>query len=67
MAYDTRRSMGTRRSRNQTREREQLANRRIRGLQRDIHPFRWCPEREVSILVGPDHTCPACGDQTAAS
>jgi len=67
MAYDTRRSAGSRRSRNQAREREQVANRRIRGLQRDTHPYRWCPEHEVSILVGPKNICPACGAPTAAS
>jgi hypothetical protein len=60
MAYDARRSTGSRRSR-EARERKQLANRRIRDLQRDIHPYRWCPEREVSILVGPERRCPACG------
>jgi len=65
MAYETRRP--SRRSRQTAIEHEQLMNRRIRGLQTDLHPFRWCPTEEVSILVGPDYLCPACGELATAS
>ena len=41
-----------------------LANGRLRGLRIDNHPYRWCPAEEVSILVGPDRLCPACGKLT---
>lgn len=67
MAYDTRGSSGTRRSRNYTSERDQIVNRRVRGLRgvhEDVHPYRWCPEHEVTILVGPKNLCPACGELT---
>ncbi len=39
----------------------ELTSRRIRNLRREEHTPRWCPADEVSILVGPDHVCPACG------
>ncbi len=67
MAYDTRGSFGTRRSRLEARDRQHVANQRIRGLRGDNHPFRWCPDQEVSILVGPDYLCPACGKLTTTS
>ena len=63
MAYGTRGS--TRRSRNAARERRTV--RRIRGLRDDFHTDRWCPTREVSILVGPTFVCPACGERTTPS
>ena len=63
MAYDTRGSSRVRRSRQQ--ERLEAANRRIRGLREEGHPYRWCPEQEVSVLVGPDYRCPACGETTS--
>ncbi|NNF88629.1 MAG: hypothetical protein HKM97_08885 [Acidimicrobiia bacterium] len=65
MAYDTRGT--TRRSRNAARDRQERARRRIRGLSNDIHTDRWCPTREVSVLVGPTFTCPACGEMTTLS
>lgn len=65
MAYDTRGSNRTRRSRQQ--ERVEAANRRIRGLRGGTHPYRWCPDNEVSILVGPDYLCPSCGNLTSLS
>ena len=65
MAYDTRGSNRTRRSRQQ--ERVEAANRRIRGLRGTTHPYRWCPDNEVSILVGPDYLCPSCGRLTSLS
>ena len=65
MAYDTRGS--TRRSRTTARDRQLRANRRIRGLSKDIHTDRWCPAQEVSILVGPTFVCPACGEVTTPS
>ena len=67
MAYETRRSSRARRARQAALESEQLANRRIRGLRADFHPYRWCPAQEVSILVGPDYLCPACGELTTAT
>ena len=63
MAYDTRGSSRLRRSRQQ--ERIEAANRRVRGLRGGSHPYRWCPEEEVSVLVGPDYLCPACGKLTS--
>jgi hypothetical protein len=63
MAYETRGSSRTRRSRQQ--ERVEAAYRRIRTLSAGAHPYRWCPEKEVSILVGPDYLCPACGNLTS--
>jgi hypothetical protein len=65
MAYDTRGPSRTRRSRQH--ERVEAANQRIRQLNGRDHPFRWCPDREVSILVGPDYLCPACGNLTSLS
>lgn len=38
-----------------------LASQRIRNLRREEHTPRWCPADQVSILVGPDQVCPACG------
>lgn len=63
MAYDTRGANRTRRSRQQ--ERLEAASRRIRGLRGDTHPYRWCPDNEVSVLVGPDYLCPSCGKATS--
>lgn len=65
MAYDTRGSNRTRRSRQQ--ERVEAANQRIRGLRGETHPFRWCPDNQVSVLVGPEYRCPACGKRTKIS
>lgn len=65
MAYDTRGSNRLRRSRQQ--ERVEAANRRIRTLSEGMHPYRWCPDEQVSILVGPDYLCPACGRVTSLS
>ena len=39
----------------------EATTRRIRNLRRDEHTPRWCPATHNSILVGPDHVCPACG------
>ena len=30
------------------------------------HTPRWCPETKLSILLGPDLICPACGADTAS-
>lgn len=62
MAQQTRGSFGTRGSRHQTRQRREAA--RVRGPGEERHPYRWCPQREVTILVGPDFLCPACGKLT---
>ena len=61
MAYE----FGTKRGRQRDRERQQLANMRVRGLRGDNHPYRWCPTERVTILVGPDYLCPACGKRTS--
>lgn len=65
MAYEgTRETRGTRQ---QARDREQRVNGRMRGLRGENHPYRWCPGEEVSILVGPDYLCPACGKRTTTA
>lgn len=65
MTYEGTRETGG--SRQQTRVSEQRANGRVRGLRGENHPYRWCPAEEVSILVGPDYLCPACGRVTTVS
>lgn len=65
MAYEGTRE--TRGSRQQARGRERRVNGRVRGLRGENHPYRWCPAEEVSILVGPNYLCPACGKLTTTA
>jgi len=65
MAYE--RTRETRGSGQPDREHQRKVNGRIRGLRGENHPYRWCPAEEVSILVGPDYLCPACGKVTTAN